>query len=293
MRGVLPVRSYKTLLPRMDFLPKQAQVDLIHLMMPHLVRDNVSLFYVSEGQGPPVLFLHGWACDSQDFIFQIPFFKALGYQIIAFDYRGNGRSSLPPESSPEQLRAEVTSDDAVALLKHLNITEPAIVVGHSLGCLVASLIAVRSPKLVKALILISPMYYNPAARYSAFCAMMEHERARQVLEPIFSSTVGPEWLKTWHRMRLLGTPEWVVYQTGYQNSLEPAYCTWETGRTFWPTRRMAPRLVVFSDDTNLAKERELGVGDKDRLELLAAGHWLFVQEPDHFNALVQDWLSAI
>ncbi|RTE84726.1 hypothetical protein BHE90_000739 [Fusarium euwallaceae] len=160
--------------------------------MPHLVRDNVSLFYVPEGQVPPVLFLHGWTCDSQDFIFQIPFFKALGYQVIAFDSRGNGRSSLPPESSPEQLRAEVTSDDVVALLQHLDITEPAIVIVHSLGCLVASLLAVRSPKLVKALVLVSPMNYNLVARYSEFCAMMEVGKARQVLEPVFSFTVGPE-----------------------------------------------------------------------------------------------------
>ncbi|KAM0424575.1 hypothetical protein ACHAPT_010294 [Fusarium lateritium] len=261
--------------------------------MPHLIRDHISLFYISEGQGPPVLLLHGWACDSQDFIFQIPFFKALGYQVIAFDSRGNGRSSVPPESSPEQLRAEVTCDDAAALLQHLGVTEPAIVVGHSLGCLVASLLAVRSPKLVKALVLISPMYFNPAARYSSFCAMMEGGNVYQVLEPIFSSTVGPEWLKIWHRMRLLGTPEWVVYQTGYQNSLEPAYCTWEMGRTFWPASRVAPRLVVFPDDVNLNKEKELGVGDSDRLELLDAGHWLFVQDSDGFNAIIKDWLSTI
>lgn len=283
MCDVLLVRSYKTLPPCMTALPKQAQADLIHLEMPHLIRDKVSLFYISEGQGPPVLLLHGWACDSQDFIFQIPSFKDLGYQIIAFNSRGNGRSSSPSESSPEQLRAEKTGDDAVVLLKHLNITAPAIVVGHSLGCHVASLIAVRPPELAKALILISPMYYNPAVQYSVFCAMIEDGKARQVLEPIFSSTIGPEWLKTWHRMRPFGTPEWIVHQTGYHNSLEPVYLTWETGRTFWPTRRIAPRLAVFPDDTNLAKERDLGIGDRDRL----------VQEPGRFNAIVKDWLFAI
>ncbi|KAI1856175.1 uncharacterized protein JN550_013902, partial [Neoarthrinium moseri] len=59
----------------------------------------------------------------------------------------------------------VTSDDTAALLRHLGVTAQiaATVVGHSLGYLTASLLAVRSPELVRMPILINPMYSNPVA----------------------------------------------------------------------------------------------------------------------------------
>ncbi|KAK9777126.1 putative Alpha/Beta hydrolase protein [Seiridium cardinale] len=263
--------------------------------MPYFQRDNASLFYVSGGKGQPILFLHGWACDSQDFVFQIPFFQSLNYRTIAFDARGHGRSSIPSVSDPEQLRPEVTSDDATALLEHLDITQqtPVIVVGHSLGCLTASLLAVRSPELVKALVLIDPMYYQTAAAHAGFTKALSGGRSHEVLAHSFATKSvtkdTPEWLKTWHRMRLLGTPEWVVFQTAYQkNVVEPAIGNWEVCRDHL-AKRNCPRLVVLKDKDNMEKEKGLGSTRADRFEIVGAGHWLHVQEADRFNAIVQEW----
>ncbi|KAF4451688.1 alpha beta hydrolase [Fusarium austroafricanum] len=108
-------------------------------------------------------------------------FKSLGYRVITFDVWGHGRSSVPPETSPEQLRPEVTSDDTVALLHSLDISEPCIVVAHSLGCLIASLLSVRSPDVVKALILAGPLYYQQVAQLTVFYDMMKGGNARQIL----------------------------------------------------------------------------------------------------------------
>lgn len=263
--------------------------------MPYFHRDGVSLFYINEGQGPPVLFLHGLACDSQDFIFQIPFLQALGYQTIAFDARGHGRSSVPPESRPEQLRPEVTSDDAVALLIHLDITAPVFVLGHSLGCLTASLLAVRSPWKVRALVLVDPIYFQTAEAHEKFTmALTGHGRAHEVLGRVFAlPEEKPAWLRTWHRMRLLATPEWVLYQVAYQKQVvQPAVGTWEVAREVL-VKRACPRLVVLKDEVNLENEKTLGLVRRDRITVLDGGHWLHVQEAVAFNQIMGDWLDNL
>lgn len=86
--------------------------------MPCFQRDKASIFYVVEGIGPVILLLHGWACESLDWQYQILFLHSLGYQTIAFDARGHGASSVPPKEDAEQLKAEITAGDAVALLGH-------------------------------------------------------------------------------------------------------------------------------------------------------------------------------
>lgn len=266
--------------------------------MPHLQRDDATISYFSEGQGQPVLFIHGWACDSQDFIFQIPFFRSRGYRTIAFDARGHGRSSIPSVSNPGELRPEITADDAAALLRHLGITAetPALVVGHSLGCMVASLLSIRAPDLVRGLVLVDPMYYQTAEAHVGFMQVLAAEGAHALLARIFSTISvteeTPEWMKTWHRMRLYGTPEWVVYQTAYQkNEVEPAIGNWEVWQEVL-ARRTCPRLVVLKDELNLAKERGLGVRECDRLEVINGGHWLHVQAAGRFHEIVADWLTV-
>ncbi|KAK6077414.1 alpha/beta hydrolase fold [Seiridium cupressi] len=249
--------------------------------MPYFQRDNASLFYISEGKGQPILFLHSWACDSQEFIFQIPFFQSLNYRTVAFDARGHGRSSIPSVSDPGQLRPEVTSDDATVLLEHLGITQqtPVIVVGHSLGCLTASLLAVRSPELVKALVLIDPMYYQTAAAHAGFTKALSGGRSHEVLAHSFATKSVTK-----------DTPEWIVYQTAYQkNVVEPAIGNWEVCRDHL-VKRNCPRLVVLKDKDNMEKEKGLGSTRVDRFEIVGAGHWLHVQEADRFNAIVQEWL---
>ena len=58
------------------------------------IRD-VRLFFTDEGDGgPPLLFVHGYTCDSHDWSWQLPHFAA-DRRVIAVDLRGHGRSTAP------------------------------------------------------------------------------------------------------------------------------------------------------------------------------------------------------
>ncbi|KAI0194453.1 Alpha/Beta hydrolase protein [Xylaria flabelliformis] len=263
--------------------------------MPFFQHDKASIFYISEGTGPAVLLLHGWACDSFDWQYQIPFLHSLGYQTITFDARGHGASSVPPEDDPEQLKAEVTASDAVALLAHLGVTS-AILLSHSAGALVASVIAESYAAVVQANIMIDPEHYREHDNRGGFIAALKADAHRTITQALSQSysEATPAWLKTWHQYRILKTPPYVIYQSlRVKSESKDSIANWDSAKV-WMKERKGPRLVVLRDETNLEKERSLGMGDKDRIVVFdGAGHWMHILEAERFNALLREWLDTV
>jgi 3-oxoadipate enol-lactonase len=101
-----------------------------------------------DGDGPPVLLLHGWMASADLNWFSVFAPLAARHRVIAPDLRGHGRSS----GVPGALTLEAMADDAAALLRHLDAA-PAVVVGYSMGASVAQLVAQRHPDLVLGLVL--------------------------------------------------------------------------------------------------------------------------------------------
>src|SRR3954451_4535845 len=104
--------------------------------MPFLNRPDAQLFYSVHGAGTPLLLLHGWCCDGQDWAWTVPEL-AKHHQVIVMDARGHGRSSVADDYSFDTLVSDVE-----ALLLHLG-TGPVRLVGHSLGGAVVSGLALR------------------------------------------------------------------------------------------------------------------------------------------------------
>ncbi len=114
---------------------------------------GVDLHYRDEGAGRPVLFVNSLGTDLRvwdDVVARLPD----GLRLIRYDKRGHGLSSCPP--APYAMGALVT--DAERLLDHLDVRE-AMVVGLSIGGMIAQGLAVKRPDLVRALVL-----SNTAAR---------------------------------------------------------------------------------------------------------------------------------
>lgn len=101
--------------------------------------DNIELNYEVDGNGKPLLLLHGWGCDVNIFKPILPYFQQ-HFTTYRIDFPGFGKS-------PEPLEAW-TNDDYVELTKkfisQLNIENP-IVLGHSFGGRVAIKMATQIP----------------------------------------------------------------------------------------------------------------------------------------------------
>jgi non-heme chloroperoxidase len=97
--------------------------------MPYVTTtDGVEIFYKDWGEGPPIVFSHGWPLSADDWDAQMMFFLAEGFRVIAHDRRGHGRSSQVDSGHDMDHYA----DDLAALTAHLDL-EGAVHVGHSTG----------------------------------------------------------------------------------------------------------------------------------------------------------------
>ena len=106
--------------------------------------DGVKLRYIVEGEGEPVLLIHGLA-GSAHLQWGTPgVLKELAknYRVIAYDNRGHGRSGKP--HAADKYGQEMVRD-AVRLLDHLEVSK-AHVVGYSLGALITDKLLVEHPE---------------------------------------------------------------------------------------------------------------------------------------------------
>jgi len=121
--------------------------------------DGVKLHYVDRGEGPAVILLHGNGVMLQDFeVSGVLELAAEQHRVLAFDRPGFGYSARPRTT----LWTPAAQADLIArALKQIGV-ERAIVVGHSLGTLVALAMALDHPELVAGLVLLSGYYYGTA-----------------------------------------------------------------------------------------------------------------------------------
>ncbi len=115
--------------------------------MPLALLDGTSLYYEDQGQGPAVMLVPGLASDSQSWGPLVPPMAAR-CRLVMPDNRGAGRTL--PLVTP--LSIARMADDCMALARHLGLG-PVVLLGHSMGGMIALECARRYPALVGRLIL--------------------------------------------------------------------------------------------------------------------------------------------
>lgn len=115
--------------------------------------EGFKLAFMDEGEGDPVLLVHGFASNFKVNWVSPGWVKTLreaGYRVVAFDHRGHGGSSgslVAADYHPLRMAA-----DAVALLDHLDIPV-AHWFGYSMGARVSAFAAIETPQRMGALVL--------------------------------------------------------------------------------------------------------------------------------------------
>jgi len=251
---------------------------------------EVRLFYTDEGRrAPPILFVHGYSCDSHDWMWQLPHF-ARSHRVIAVDLRGHGRSSAPAEG----YESKVFAADVATLLQRLE-TGPVIAVGHSMGCNVVSALAVEHPASVTAAVCVDPSYLISDEAHAGVQAVRDAMKADPVatVQSLLGNSyapASPPHLKSWHLRRVAGVPEHVLYQAMYgRGSLSHGSVS-----ELYLRRRQCPVLTIYAKEDLVAAEAALFSDPRSRaIAWASSGHWLHQERPAEFNAVVDAWLRDI
>src|SRR5436309_7248213 len=113
------------------------------------IAGNTKLHYVQWGeQGPPVLCIHGITANA--FCFQaIADELASDFRVFAYDLRGRGDSDKPKEGYSVPIHVA----DLAALIDELGLERP-VLIGHSLGALIALYFAAHYPNKLSKLMLV-------------------------------------------------------------------------------------------------------------------------------------------
>ncbi|MGO9158125.1 alpha/beta fold hydrolase [Mycobacterium sp.] len=107
--------------------------------------DGTLLRALVAGQGPPVIFVHGYTATIAEWNFVWDELVAKGFRVIAFDQRGHGGSTLGSDG----VGSEPMATDVAAVLRHFDIRD-GVLVGHSMGGFVTIRAMIDHPDLAGA-----------------------------------------------------------------------------------------------------------------------------------------------
>lgn len=107
---------------------------------------------IEQGEGPAVLFCHGFPDTAETWRSQMQAVSAAGYRAVAVDMRGYGRSYAPKD--PGLYTAMHITGDLVSVLDQLGI-DKAVIVGHDWGAYQSQLAALMRPDRFRAIVSLS------------------------------------------------------------------------------------------------------------------------------------------
>ena len=157
----------------------------------------------SSRGGPPVLFVHGWAMSSDAWQSAMLLTVRAGYQAVAYDRRGHGRSDDPGQGYDYDSLA----DDLAAVIEEFELKDVTLV-GHSMGCgEIARYLSRYGDSRVARVVMVAPFLPYPlktadnpdgVADLAAMAAMREAWVGSfagwlaQAAPPAFSAQASPE-----------------------------------------------------------------------------------------------------
>jgi pimeloyl-ACP methyl ester carboxylesterase len=121
--------------------------------MPSFDSDGVEIAYIDEGEGEPVLLIHGFASNVVTNWIDPGWVRTLvqsGRRVIAYDNRGHGKSEKL--YAPEVYGAPTMAEDARRLLDHLSVSQTDVM-GYSMGARIGAFLMLAHQARVRSAVL--------------------------------------------------------------------------------------------------------------------------------------------
>ena len=232
---------------------------------------------------PTAAFLHGAGLDHSSFALQSRYFGYHGWNVLALDFPGHGRSEGPPVPTVQGMAEWVAKVfDALSIQK-------AVLVGHSMGSLVAAEAAARHPQRVERIALIATAYpmkvseaFLDAARRNDLAAIDMHTIWGHGLHVPLSANPSPGmWMHGDNQARVRRLAPGVLH-----NDLKAVHEYALSGEVKCPALFILGRRDVMTPPRN-AQALQDKLKDSRTVLVDGSGHALMAEAPDEtLDALV-------
>jgi pimeloyl-ACP methyl ester carboxylesterase len=258
--------------------------------MQSLRRDGVDLFYEeAQGDDPPVLLVHGWCCAHAYFAPQFEHFARRGNRVVAVDLRGHGKSDKPRQTYTMQ----VFASDLAWVCERLELAKP-VVVGHSMGGIVAFDLAARYPDLPSGVVMLDAAVVLPSAARAAIPGFLEKLRSPSFRETLRDYVANSLFIPTDDRER-----KGYILDAMSSASQHVVVSAFEGLRDYDPTEETGGLAVPA---VYIAADEALPRSDMNRFHELApqilygktvgSGHFCQLEVPEQVNAMFDRFLTV-
>lgn len=250
--------------------------------------DDVELHYLEAGSGPTIVLVPGWTMPAEIWRSQLRYF-ASNHRVVALDPRGQGRSEKPAYGYQPLRRAL----DIGELLEHLG-GQPAVVAGWSLAMQeVLVLTQEFGTEKIRAVVLVDHAIEFDAARLASRFISLQVERedwTRRFVRAIHRSPQSEEYLEAMTRTALSTPTNAAAIMIANlilmgPTDLRPALDSLDR-----------PALFVASSQDWAVEQAELvreGWPEIHVEVIDETGHALFVDRPEEFNRIVEEFVAAL
>ena len=270
--------------------------------MPKVRVKDINLYYEEAGSGIPILFVHEFGGDWRSWESQVRFFSSR-YRAITFSARGYLPSDVP--DSPDAYSQDLQIEDLKGLMDALK-AEKAHICGLSMGSYTTLLFGMKYPERARSLTIAGSGHGSGQNREEF------HRRVTQMAEQMlkeglksFSETYALNPTRVQLQNKNPRAWEEFVKQFGEHSPKGSAY-------TFLGVQRKRPSIIDLGDQLKkITLPALILLGDEDDpaiegslfmkrqipragLEIFPrSGHAINLEEPEHFNRSVLDFITAV
>jgi 3-oxoadipate enol-lactonase len=252
--------------------------------------NGVRHHYVSKGEGPPVVLVHGLGGTLHSWYGVIETLS-VHHHVVALDLRGFGRSDAGSGGYSVQQWAQ----DVNALITALELP-PVTLVGHSLGSLIAQQAVLDRPEAIDQLVLVGGIsWFEPDTKkaYEDRADLVDAEGLDPVVDTWLAGALAP---RTQAKLpQLVG-----LLRDGFLRNDPASYA--KACRAIAKMPRIAredigqPTLLIVGDhdrSTPIAMSEELHREiPVSRVKVIpTAAHWVMLEQPDALSAAILEYLT--
>jgi pimeloyl-ACP methyl ester carboxylesterase len=278
----------------------------------YIVTNGIRLHYVTQGEGPLIVLLHGFPEFWYSWRYQIPFLAEHGYTVVAPDLRGYNETDKPRKGYdiPTLLR------DIEGLIRGLG-QQKACIVGHDWGGVLAWAFAMNYPEITESLIVMNAPH--PAAMMREMRTFKQLRKSWYVFA--FQIPWLPEYMLGRNNANKIGR---MLRGAALQKSAFPNDVTARYQEAMskpgaikaaisyyrqlfrrlpisfksYAVQIKAPTLLIWGEkDIALGIELSTGlerwVNDIQIKRIPDSGHWVQQEQPEKVNQYMLDFLQAI